>query len=346
MRRGLKCESVMMPPHAFKILALLLAASIVFAFSIGRYPIGIRDLFEYAAASFGFLQMDDDRYKLLSNLIVDIRTPRIMAAVLIGASLATAGAAYQAVFRNPLVSPGLLGVLSGASFGAAIGIVLSGNWIVVQGLALACGILAVLFALAIANLFGNPSLVMLVLGGVISGSFFAALLSLVKYAADPTNELPTIVYWLMGNLGSARMDQLGWAAIPVLTGTMVMTALGPALDAMSMGDDEAHTLGVPVAVVRYAVIAIATMISAVSVSMVGIIGWIGLIVPHIARLLIGPLNASLIPASALLGAAFLVSADILSRSLYGIEIPIGIVTELLGIPIFILVLSRARRGWT
>lgn len=336
----------MMLPHALKVLALLLAASIVFAFSIGRYPVGIGDLVEFAAAWLGLRHMDQSRFDLLSNLIVDIRAPRIAAAVLVGASLATAGAAFQAVFRNPLVSPGLLGVLSGAGFGAAIGILVSGNWIVVQLLAFACGILAVVFALGVANLFGNASLVMLILGGIISGAFFSAMLTLVKYAADPTNELPAIVYWLMGNLGTARMQQLGWAALPMLGGILAMATLGRALDAMSMGDDEAHTLGVPVTVIRYLVIALATMISAISVSMVGIIGWIGLIIPHIARLLIGPLNMRLIPASALLGAAFLVIADILARAMSGIEIPIGIVTEILGVPIFILVLSRVRRGWT
>lgn len=332
--------------RAFVILILLLATSIVCAFSIGRYPVGVGDLLDFAAAWTGLRHMDPSRYDLLSNLIFDIRAPRIAAAALVGASLATAGAAFQAVFRNPLVSPGLLGVLSGAGFGAAVGILVSGNWMVVQLLAFACGLLAVLVALAIANLFGNASLVMLILGGIISSALFSALLTLVKYAADPTNELPAIVYWLMGNLGTARMEQLAWAALPMLAGIIVMSALGRALDAMAMGDDEAHTLGVPVTVIRYAIIAIATMISAVSVSMVGIIGWIGLIIPHIARLLIGPLNMGLIPASALLGAAFLISADIVARAMSGIEIPIGIVTELLGIPIFILVLSRVRRGWT
>ena len=332
-------------PHALKGLALLLVASVVFAFSIGRYPVGIGELFDFAASWLGFREMDPDRYDLLSNLVIDVRAPRIVAAILVGASLASAGAAYQAVFRNPLVSPGLLGVLSGAGFGAAVGILVSGNWIVVQLLAFACGILAVLFALGIANLFGSASLVMLILGGIISGAFFSAMLTLVKYTADPTNELPAIVYWLMGNLGTARMEQLEWAALPLLGGILVMSALGRALDAMSMGDDEAHTLGIPVTLIRYTIIAIATMVSAISVSMVGIVGWIGLIIPHIARLAIGPLNMRLIPASALLGGAFLVYADILARAISGIEIPIGIVTEILGIPIFILVLSRVRRGW-
>lgn len=333
-------------PPALILLALLLVMSIVFAFGIGRYPVTGRDLFDFALAATGLGGMESDRYDLLSNLILDIRAPRIVAAVLVGASLATAGASFQAVFRNPLVSPGLLGVLAGAGFGAALGILVSGSWVVVQLLAFACAVLAVLFALGIANLFGGASLVMLILGGIISGALFSALLTLVKYAADPGDQLPAITYWLMGNLGTARMEQLQWAALPVLAGILIIWVLGRALDAMSMGDEEAQTLGVPVAAVRYAIIAIATMISAVSVSMVGMIGWIGLIIPHIARLMIGPMNMRLIPASALLGASFLVGADILARSLSGIEIPIGIVTEILGIPIFVLVLARVRRGWT
>lgn len=333
-------------PHAIKIFVLLLAGSILFAFSIGRYPVGIGDLLAFGAAALGIRDMAPDRYDILGNLIIDIRAPRIIAAVLVGAALSAAGASFQAVFRNPLVSPGLLGVLAGAGFGAAIGILISGNWVLVQMLAFGCGILAVLCALAIANLFGNASLVMLILGGIIAGAFFSALLTLVKYAADPSDELPAIVYWLMGNLGTARMDQIRWAALPILAGVAILSVLGRALDALAMGDDEARTMGVPVTAVRYGVIATATMVSAISVSMVGIVGWIGLIIPHIARLLIGPLNLRLIPASALLGAAFLVCADILARSLSGIEIPIGIVTEILGIPIFILVLGRVRRGWT
>lgn len=335
----------MITAHALKIFVGLLLASVAFAFTVGRYPIALSDLFAFGLALLGLGDMEQARYDLLRNLILDVRAPRIAAAVLVGASLASAGAAFQAVFRNPLVSPSLLGVLAGASFGAAIGILLSGSWIIVQGLAFAFGIAAVVVALAIANLFGQASIIMLILGGIISGALFSALLTIVQYVADPTNELPVIVYWLMGNLGSARVDQLLWATPPILIGVMIMSVLGRALDAMSMGDDEAHTLGVPVVFVRYTIIALATMVSAMTVSMVGIVGWIGLVIPHIARLVIGPLNSRLIPAAALLGAAFLVHADILSRTLSGIEIPIGIVTELIGIPIFILVLRRVRRGW-
>lgn len=335
----------MSAPRWIGLLALALPASVLLAFSVGRFPLDVAEILRFLMAACGWVEIDADRYGVLHNLIVDIRYPRIAAAVLVGAGLSAAGAAYQAVFRNPLVSPDLLGVLAGAAFGAAAGILIEGNWFVVQATSFLAGLLAVSVGLAVANLFGSASIIMLVLGGVISSALFSSLLTIVKYVADPQSQLPVIVYWLMGNIGMARMSQIPWMAVPVLAGVVLLSVLGRALDAMSMGDDEARTLGVPVSLLRYAIIGVATLVSAVTVSVVGIVGWIGLVVPHIARLLVGPSNAALIPASALLGASFLVVADVVARSAAGIEIPIGIVTELLGIPVFILVLSRVRRGW-
>jgi iron complex transport system permease protein len=187
--------------------------------------------------------------------------------------------------------------------------------------------------------------VMLVLGGIISGAFFTAILSLVKYVADPYNQLPAIVYWLMGSLASADLKDLARLALPMGFGIVVLASLGRALDALAMGDDEARTLGIPVTAVRYGVIAAATLISALTVSLAGMIGWVGLLVPHVARLITGPGNARLLPASACLGGIFLLLADGIARTVASTEIPIGIVTELLGIPAFLLVLHRARRAW-
>ena len=191
----------------------------------------------------------------------------------------------------------------------------------------------------------HHNLDMLVLGGVISSALFSSLLSLVKYLADPYNQLPTIVYWLMGSLAMADLHQVAWLAPPMVLAMGLLLLCGRALDALSMGDDEALALGVPVTAIRATVIFAATLISALTVSLAGIIGWVGLIIPHIARLMVGPGNARLLPVSTLLGAIFLLAADALSRSLNTTEIPIGIVTELLGIPCFLLVLHRVRRGW-
>jgi iron complex transport system permease protein len=330
---------------SISLLALATLAAMLLALTVGRYPLGAADIGEFLSAAAGFSATPAERYDLLRNLIVEIRLPRILAAALIGASLACSGAAFQAVFRNPLVSPGILGVLGGASFGAALGMLISGNWAVVQMTAFAMGLTAVVLGVAVANLFGRASMVMLVLGGMISGALFTSLLSIAKYTADPYDQLPAIVYWLMGSLGAVSLQQTMWLAPPVIAGVGLLAALGRALDALSMGDDEARSLGVPVHAVRYGVIAAATLVSALSVSMAGMIGWVGLIAPHFARLVVGPANSRLLPVSALLGALFLLGADCLARTLTRAEIPIGIITELLGVPAFIIVLGRARRGW-
>lgn len=326
-------------------LGVVLLAAMAFSLALGRYPLTLSDIGEFVQASLGLRDLAPERYTLLHNIIVDIRLPRVLAAALIGAALAISGTAFQAIFRNPLVSPGILGVLGGAGFGAAIGLLISGHWIVVQLLAFAMALLAVALGILIANLFGPGTMVTLILGGIISGALFTALLSIVKYTADPYNQLPAIVYWLMGSLQSIEMKHISVVTVPILTGIVGLTLCGRVLDALSMGDDEARTLGVPVKAVRYGVIIAATLISALSVSIAGIIGWVGLMVPNFARLLVGPSNARLLPLSALLGALFLLCADCLARGVTTTEIPIGIVTELLGIPAFILVLGRTRRAW-
>jgi iron complex transport system permease protein len=327
------------------VLGAGLVLAMMLALGVGKYPIHVGEIPQFFLASLGLGNMAADRYAALANVIIDIRLPRVLAAVLVGSALASSGAAFQAVFRNPLVSPGLLGVLGGASFGAALGIVLGLSWYLVQALAFAMGLGAVVFGVAVARLFGNSSTLTLVLGGIVSGALFSSLLSIIKYVADPMNALPNIVYWLMGNLAQSNLTQIAWLAIPMVGGVVLLGVLGRALDALAMGDDEARSLGVPVGVIRFAVIATATLVSSLTVSIAGMIGWIGLIVPHIVRLGLGASNTRLMPSAALFGAMFLLGADYLARTLVDTEIPVGIVTELLGIPIFLLVLSRTNRGW-
>lgn len=326
------------------VLILVLLATMTLSLMSGRYPLAADEIGRFFLNGLGWAALVPERQAELHNLIVEIRLPRIFAAVLAGASLSISGAAYQAVFRNPLVSPGLLGVLAGAACGAALGLIFSGEWIVMQIAAFVVGLLAVAIGVGIAALFGG-SVVMLVLGGILSGALFTALLSLVKYVADPYNQLPAIVYWLMGSLATADLADVAWLAIPMGLGIVLLAASGRILDALAMGDEEAAALGVAVKSARYGIIALATMISALTVSLVGVIGWIGLLVPHISRLLVGPNNRLLLPASALVGAIFLLLADLAARNVADTEIPIGIVTELLGIPVFLLVLARARKGW-
>ncbi len=327
------------------LFVALLGAAVLVALSVGRYPVPIRDIVQFLVAATGLREMPTDRFDMLYNVLVEIRLPRVLTAVLVGGALATSGAAFQAVFRNPLVSPDLMGVLAGSAFGAALGIVVSGSWPVVQASAFAMGIVAVMAAVGIARMAGGGSVIMLVLGGIVSGTLFTALLSSAKFVADPTNKLPAIEYWLMGNLSVADIRAIGWVVVPMGLGVVALSSFGRALDVLAMGDDEARSLGVPVTAVRYSVIALATLVSAMTVSLAGMVSWVGLIIPHVARLILGPGNVRVLPASLCLGAIFLLVTDGLSRTLYDTEIPIGILTALLGVPIFLLVLHRARKGW-
>lgn len=327
------------------IAPVLLVLIAVYSLMVGRYPVAPGEVVAYLWYLTGSGGLDAQRAAFLHNLIVEIRLPRVLVGLMVGAALSVSGAAYQGVFRNPLVSPGLLGALAGASAGAAAAMLLDGSWWMVQSSAFVAGVLAVVLATGIARIFADTSLVTLVLGGIVSGALFASLLSVAKYVADPYNQLPAIVYWLMGNLGQATLGDVGVAAIPIGVGTLALCVLGRALDALTMGDEEAASLGVPVHALRMCVVGLATLVSALTVSLAGMIGWIGLIVPHVARLIVGPRNALVLPVSACLGAAFLVAADTFARNLFSAEVPIGIVTELLGIPFFLLVLARVRRSW-
>ncbi|WP_213881129.1 iron ABC transporter permease [Pseudomonas sp. dw_358] len=322
-------------------LALLLVTALV-SLTLGRYPISLGELLHFLTASGN---LPADRVSLLHSVIIDTRLPRILAAALVGAGLSVSGAAYQAVFRNPLVSPGLLGVLSGCALGASLAIVLGLHGLWISVLACVAGLLAVAVGVGVAALFTSPSILMLVLGGIVSNALFTALLSIVQYLADPQEQLPTIIYWMLGSLSAVDHHALALTA-PVLTLAIVlMCGLGRVIDALSLSDDEAHSLGVPVHLIRYGVIALATLISALTVSIAGMVGWVGLLVPHLARFLVGPNSARLLPISACLGGVFLLAADAIARSLSAGEIPLGIITELFGAVAFVLVLSRVRRGW-
>ncbi len=311
----------------------------------GQYPISF-DTFQGYVAYKCFGGAGSETYVLLDNILLQIRLPRILLAILIGASLAVSGAAFQAMFVNPLVSPGILGVLAGASFGAAVGMLISEEWFVVQLLAFVFGFVAVAVAVLIGGMVTNSrSTIMLVLGGVISGSLFTALLSVVKYVADPYSTLPAIVYWLMGSLTMADLDGVLLVSIPMLLSIAGLVFMSRYFDLLSLGDEEARALGVNVPMVRMGAILLATLASSLSVVMAGIIGWVGLIIPHIVRLAIGPSHRLLIPLSAIVGGIFLLLADSVSRLALSVEIPIGILTSLIGIPVFIIVLKNARAAW-
>jgi len=329
---------------------LIIATIILILFSTlsllwGQFDISISTFFDYLNHKL-FSSPATQDFTLIESIILDIRLPRVLLAILIGAALATSGAVFQAMFVNPLVSPGILGVLAGASFGAACGMLISEHWFIVQILAFVFGFVAVGFAVFIGSMVTNSrSTVMLVLGGVISASLFTSLLSIIKYVADPYSTLPAIVYWLMGSLSMAELNETLLVAVPITLSILGMVFMSKYFDLMSLGDEEAKALGVNVKLIRIVAIILATLASSLSVVMAGIIGWVGLIIPHIIRMAVGPSHRLLIPLSAVVGAIFLLSADAISRLALSVEIPIGILTSLIGIPIFIIVLRNARAAW-
>lgn len=329
----------------FGLIVASLGTSMLVSLALGRYEIELGTLWQLLVWKFLNLGSEPHDVTLLTNIVFDIRLPRILAVVLVGAALSVSGGAFQAMFVNPLVSPGILGVLAGASFGAALGIMISNNWLGVQLFAFAFGFVAVLAALCVAKIYGKngSQMILLVLGGVISSSLFSALLSVVKFVADPYNKLPTIVYWLMGSFSAVDMKTLMSVAMPLLISTIILSLMGKYLNILSFGDDDAKALGVRVTWVRNSAILLATLLSTLTVVVAGMIGWVGLIILHIARFLVGADNRVLLPMCALLGATFLVIVDTLCRTSMSIEIPIGIATSLIGIPIFVLALHNAKK---
>ncbi len=278
-----------------------------------------------------------------ATLVLQVRLPRALAAVAVGAALSASGAAFQGVFRNPLVNPGLLGVSNGAGFGAALAIVLFGGGMVIYPAAFLFGIAAVCASYWIARVYRSTPTIMLILGGTIVSSVFAALVSLMKYVADPSTQLPSIVYWLMGSLSSVGWESF-WSVAVMAVGAVVLMVCASRVDVLSMGDKEARSLGLNVSRDKGVIIAAATFATAGAVCMAGVVGWVGLIMPHIGRMLVGSENRRLIPASMALGGAFLVVVDTCARCLWASEVPLGILTALIGAPFFVYLLKKTKGG--
>jgi iron complex transport system permease protein len=274
-----------------------------------------------------------------------MRLPRILAALAVGAALAVSGAAFQGVFRNPLVNPGLLGVSNGAGLGAAFAIVFLGGSLATYPLAFAGGVAAVAASYWIAHVYKATPTIMLILGGIIVSSVASALISLMKYVADPTSQLPSTVYWLMGSLSSVGYSQF-WAFIPIGVGIVILFICAWRVDVLSMGDKEAHSLGLNVGVNKLVIVGAATLATAGAICLAGVVGWVGLVIPHIGRILVGSGNRRLIPVSCALGAIFMVVVDTCCRCIWASEIPLGIITALVGAPFFVYLLKRTKgAGW-
>ena len=324
-------------------LALILIFLFFFSFLLGRYPIKPTMVIKVFMSR--IVPIPHTWPSTLDSVIFLVRLPRIIAAMLVGAGLSVSGASFQGTFKNPLVSPYILGVSAGAGFGAAFAILLSKNSFTIQVFAFAFGLLAALLSLIVGKAHKSTSTLTLVLGGIIVGALFSALLSLIKYVADPYDKLPAIVFWLMGSLASVSNKDLLVVTPPILSGTFVLLLIGWRINILSMGDEEAQVLGVNPKKIRMIIIVCGSLITAASVCISGIVGWIGLIIPHIGRMLVGPDYKRLLPASVLIGAAYLLLVDDLARTLTVAEIPLGIITAIVGAPIFAYILRKRKTGW-
>ena len=325
------------------ILLCILAVVFVLSFAWGRYPISPINVIKILASH--IFPIRHTWPDIMNTIMIQIRLPRIIAAMLIGGSLAIAGVSFQGLFRNPLVSPDILGVSAGASLGAAIGILMSGNRVVIETMAFGVAMVAVAISYSISKIVrGNPTL-SLILAGMAMGSLLAAFLSLAKYMADPTNQLPAITYWLMGSLAGLNLHDLLFASVPMVIGITILVLIRWRFNVLAMGEEEAMALGVNTGKLRLLIVLCCTVISASAVSISGTIGWVGLVMPHIGRMMVGPDHKKLIPVTLLLGAVFLLIIDDIARVMAKVEIPIGILTAIIGVPFFLYLLSRGKRGW-
>ena len=326
------------------ILLLIFLPIILFfaSFLLGRYPIAPFDVINTLLCPI-FPQCEVS--PTITTIVFEIRLPRILGAFVVGSSLAMAGVAFQSIFKNPLVSSDLLGVSNGAGFGAALAILISGVGVVTQIFAFIFGIISVSITYMLSKAYKSGGILVLVLSGVAISAFFSALVSAIKFVADPNDKLPEIVYWLMGSLASVTVDKLIMISVPVALGMIILFALRWNMNLLAMGDEEAQSLGINPSRVRLLIIIGCTLLTSAAVSISGIIGWIGLVIPHMARMVVGSDNRILIPASLSLGASFLLLIDNISRALISIEIPIGVLTAIIGVPIFLYLLKRGYSEW-
>ncbi len=314
------------------IVAVMIVAFTI-AVTAGRYSISVEDMIKVLTGQ----AVEDSNVK---TVMFSIRLPRALLAIIAGAGLAVAGAAFQSMFSNPLATPDTLGVATGASFGATLGIMMRLPSMGIQTSAFLMGIISIFLVYSISKVKGESSLVMLILAGMVISSLFEALVSLVKYVADPQDVLPEITYWLMGSLSGTGFDDLLVGVIPMLAGIFIILGLRWKLNVLSLNEDEARSMGINLRFIRGLTIVSSTMITASVIAMCGKVGWIGILIPHVARMIFGNNNKYVIPASLGLGATYLLIIDTVARSISAAELPISILTAIIGAPVFIILLRK------
>ena len=323
------------------LLVAILLLVIVFALCSGKYHITPKESIDVILSEiFG---KQGSYSEMTGNVVMGLRVPRILASVLCGMMLSMSGVTYQGIFKNPLISPDFLGVSSGACVGAAIAILMGFSGLVLSGFAFAGGILAVSLTVLIPAIMKSDSNIMLVLSGVIVGGAMSSMLGFLKYVADPETQLAAITYWTMGSFSYITLKDISSVILTMVIPTIILIAISWWLDVLSMGESEAKTLGANIVLIRNLAIACATLMTASSVCISGTIGWIGLVIPHFARMIVGPNNTRLIPAAGLMGGIFLLLVDTITRTISLAEMPVSILTGLIGAPFYAILLYRQRK---
>ena len=325
-------------PRRFAVLGAVFAAALFGSVLLGRFSVTPKELFRLLLSR--LTETEPGWRDGAENVVFQIRLPRVAAAALIGAALAAAGVSYQGMFRNPMVSPDLLGASTGAGFGAALGLLFGLGYGAITGLSFGFGLLAVLLAYLISRVSKIQTTLAMVLAGVMISSLFTSGTSFIKLVADPTDQLPAITYWLMGSLTSIKARDVQFAVLPILVGLIPLWLLRWRVNLLTVSEAEARSMGVDTTRLRVVVVLCATLMTAGSVAISGMIGWVGLVIPHFGRMIFGQDYRRLLPASSLLGATFLMVVDNLARTITTSEIPLGILTSFVGAPVFLyLILS-------
>ncbi|BCN69388.1 iron ABC transporter permease [Prescottella equi] len=323
------------------VLTVGIVAVGLISLSVGRYTVPVNEVARILINE--VISLPRTWTDAESNVVLGVRLPRVLLGMLVGGGLALGGAALQAAFRNPLVSPQILGVSSGASFGGVLALMFGLGSTFLVGGAFLFGLAALGMVLLIGRSRSGGAILMIVLGGVVTSAFFSALVSFITYVADPYTTLPSIVFWLMGSLATADMAKVLVAAVPILAGSAVIIGLRWRINILSLGDDDAASLGVNPGRLRALLLTMVALMTAGAVAVSGVIGWVGLVVPHIARLWVGPDHRISMPTTFVLGASYLTIIDTLSRTVSSGEIPLGILTAIIGAPVFVLLLRNSRR---
>lgn len=333
------------PTLVYGVLIGGVVLTLVLGLCVGAYTVDPGDVLRILA---GLVAPVEQTWSNAAEIaVIEVRLPRLLLGMLVGAALAISGAVLQAVFRNPIVNPQIIGVSSGASFGGALAIILGAGSVLLVGAAFAFGMFALLIVLSVGRTRTATPILGLVLAGIVVGAFFSALVSFVTYIADPYSELQSLVFWLLGSLATATLHKVLLAGVPVVAGCLLVIALRWRLNILSLGDDDAKTLGIAPGRLRWLLLTVVGAMVAATVSVSGVIGWVGLVVPHLARLWVGPDHRVLVPVCALLGAVYLALIDTLTRAALPGEIPLGVLTAVIGAPVFLVLLRRNRtRAWS